>query len=194
MIDKEKVYTLDELIGNMYNLEFKFYGNNNNGKLEVYVKTDNDTISVFTSLNGNMSKQDYLKLNEDDARKLEFVFDREVDEVNLDIVAVVVRTSDVNIPSGKYSLDALDKLTKEQDQEERKNKKGIKDGISYFILDHNTTCNLYDDVYVFDKNNNGLIEDLKQKYETEHDELLKGNLKLILDYIEEMKKKNEVTL
>ena len=65
MIDKEKIYTLDELIGNMYNLEFKFYGNNNNGKLEVYVKTDDNTISVFTSLNGNMSKQDYLKLNED---------------------------------------------------------------------------------------------------------------------------------
>ena len=42
--------------------------------------------------------------------------------------------------------------------------------------------------------NNGLIEDLKQKYESEENELLKGNLKLILDYIEEVKNKNSVTL
>ena len=194
MIDKDKIYTLDELINNMYNLEFKFYGNNNNGKLEVYVKTDIDKMSVFTSLNEGMSKHDYLNLSEDEARNLEFRFDREVDEVDLDIVAVVVRTSDVNIPSGKYSLDTLDRLTKEQDQEDRKNKKGVFDGINYFIVDHNTACNLYDDVYIFDKNNNGLIEDLKQKYESEENELLKGNLKLILDYIEEIKNKNSVTL
>lgn len=43
--------------------------------------------------------------------------------MELDIVAVVLRTSDVNIPSTKYSLETLDRLTKEQDQEDRKNKK-----------------------------------------------------------------------
>ena len=194
MIDNNKIYTLDELLGNMYNIEFKFYGNNNDGKLEVYVKTDIDKMSVFTSLNNGMSKQDYLKLDEENARKMQFVYDREVDELDLDLVAVVLKTSDVNIPSGKYSLEKLDKLTKEQDQEDRKNKNGVVDGITYFIVDHNTACNLYDDVYIFDKSNSGLIDDLKKKYELESNDLLKGNLKIILNYFEEIKNKNAVSL
>ena len=112
--------------------------------------------------------------------------------MELDIVAVVLRTSDVNIPSTKYSLETLDRLTKEQDQEDRKNKKGEQDGICYFIVDHNTGCNLYDGVYLFDKNNKGLIEDLKNKYEQEENQLLKDNLKLILDYYEQLEEK-EIT-
>lgn len=188
MIDKNKTYTLAELLElyNLYNLEFKFYGNNNNGSLDVYMKTDIEKISVFSSITPNMTKKEYINLSEDEAKKIEFKFDREVSDVELDIVAVVLRTSDVNIPSTKYSLETLDKLTKEQDQEERKTKKGEQDGICYFIVDHNTGCNLYDGVYLFDKNNKGLIEDLKNKYETEENQLLKDNLKLILDYYENL--------
>lgn len=194
MIDKDKIYTLDELINNMYNLDFKYYGNNNNGKLEVYVKTDVDKMSVFSSLNDGMSKEEYLKLNEEEARELKFIFDREVEEVDLDIVAIVLRTSDVNIPSTRYTLETLDRLTKEQDQEDRKNKGKVKDGICYLIVDNNTACTLYDGVYTFDKNNNGLIEDLKEKYDLEDNELLKENLKLILDYVGEVKSKGAVAL
>lgn len=194
MIDRDKIYTLDELINKMYNLDFKYYGNNDNGKLEVYVKTDVDTMSVFSSLNDGMTKKEYLKLNEEEARELKFIFDREVKEMDLDIVAIVLRTSDVNIPSTRYSLETLDKLTKEQDQEDRKTKGKSKDGICYLIVDNNTACTLYDDIYTFDKNNNGLIEDLKEKFESEENEMLKGNLQLILNYIEEMKDKNSVTL
>lgn len=194
MIDRDKIYTLNELINNMYNLDFKYYGNNDNGKLEVYVKTDVDKMSVFSSLNDGMSKEEYLKLNEEEARELKFIFDREVEEVELDIVAIVLRTSDVNIPSTRYSLDTLDRLTKEQDQEDRKNKGKVKDGICYLIVDNNTACTLYDGIYTFDKNNNGLIEDLKEKYELEDNELLKENLKLILNYGDEVKSKSSVTL
>ena len=194
MIDRDKIYTLDELINKMYNLDFKYYGNNDNGKLEVYVKTDVDIMSVFSSLNDGMTKKEYLKLNEEEARELKFIFDREVKEMDLDIVAIVLRTSDVNIPSTRYSLETLDKLTKEQDQEDRKTKGKNKDGICYLIVDNNTACTLYDGVYTFDKNNNGLIEDLKEKLESEENEMLKGNLQLILNYIEEMKDKNSVTL
>lgn len=194
MIDKDKIYTLDELINNMYNFEFKYYGNNSNGKLEVYVKTGVDKMSVFTSLNDGMSKEEYIKLTEEKAREIKFIFDREVDEVDLDIIAVVLRTSDVNIPCGKYSLETLDKLTKEQDQENRNNKDELVDGICYFIMDHNTARNLYDDVYVFDKNNHGLFDDLKKKYDIETDEVLKTNLKIILNYIEEIKSKPSVSL
>lgn len=191
MIDINKKYSLDELLKlyNMYNLEFKFYGNNANGKLEVYMKTDIDKMTVFSSINPNMTKNDYINLSESEAKKLDFKFDREVLDVELDIVVVVLKTSDVNIPSTKYSLETLDKLTKEQDQEDRKLKDGEQDGICYFIVDHNTGCNLYDGVYIFDKNNKGLIEDLKSKYKEEDNQLLKDNLKLILDYCKELEDK-----
>lgn len=191
MIDINKKYSLAELLKlyDMYNLEFKFYGNNANGKLEVYMKTDIDKMAVFSSINPNMTKNDYINLSESEAKKLEFKFDREVLDVELDIVAVVLKTSDVNIPSTKYSLETLDKLTKEQDQEDRKLKDGKQDGICYFIVDHNTGCNLYDGVYIFDKNNKGLIEDLKSKYKEEDNQLLKDNLKLILDYCKELQDK-----
>lgn len=194
MIDTNKTYTLAELLNlySLYNLEFKFYGNNDNGSLDVYMKTGIDEISVFSSITPNMTKKEYIDLSEEEAKKIEFKFDREVSDVELDIVAVVLRTSDVNIPSTKYSLETLDRLTKEQDQEDRKNKKGEQDGICYFIVDHNTGCNLYDGVYLFDKNNKGLMEDLKNKYEQEENQLLKDNLKLILDYYEQLEEK-EIT-
>lgn len=194
MIDTNKTYTLAELLNlySLYNLEFKFYGNNDNGSLDIYMKTGIDEISVFSSITPNMTKKEYINLSEEEAKKIEFKFDREVSDVELDIVAVVLRTSDVNIPSTKYSLETLDRLTKEQDQEDRKNKKGEQDGICYFIVDHNTGCNLYDGVYLFDKNNKGLIEDLKNKYEQEENQLLKDNLKLILDYYEQLEEK-EIT-
>lgn len=194
MIDTNKTYTLVELLNlySLYNLEFKFYGNNDNGSLDVYMKTGIDEISVFSSITPNMTKKEYINLSEEEAKKIEFKFDREVSDVELDIVAVVLRTSDVNIPSTKYSLETLDRLTKEQDQEDRKNKKGEQDGICYFIVDHNTGCNLYDGVYLFDKNNKGLMEDLNNKYEQEENQLLKDNLKLILDYYEQLEEK-EIT-
>ena len=62
--------------------------------------------------------------------------------------------------------------------------------ISYLIVDNNTACTLYDGVYTFNKENKGLIEDLKTKYEDEESELLKNNLKMILDYYDSLKEKD----
>lgn len=183
MIDKNKKYTLRELLDsfNMYNIEFKFYGNNDKGDLEVYLKTDVDKMSVFRSIT-KQTKLDYLKLNEDSAKNVKFKFDREVDELELDIVAIVLRTSDINIPSTKYTLKTLDRLTREQDLEERKFVNDLHDGIVYTIVDNNTGCTLYDNVYLFDKNKEGLMKELEKEYENENDSLLKNNLKIILDY------------
>lgn len=183
MIDKNKKYTLRELLNsfNMYNIEFKFYGNNDKGDLEVYLKTDVDKMSVFRSIT-KQTKLDYLKLNEDSAKNVKFKFDREVDELELDIVAIVLRTSDINIPSTKYTLKTLDRLTREQDLEERKSVNDLHDGIVYTIVDNNTGCTLYDNVYLFDKNKEGLMKELEKEYENENDSLLKNNLKIILDY------------
>ena len=101
--------------------------------------------------------------------------------MDLDIVAIVVRTSDINIPAGRYTLKTLDELTKAQDLEERP-KSDFEDGIVYLIVENSVGCDLYDGVYTFSKENHGLLEDLEKKYEQETDELLKNNLKLILDY------------
>ncbi len=188
MIDYNKTYTLDELINlyNMDNIDFKFYGNNNNGSLEFYMKTDADKVSVFKSIDRYMSKMDYIKLSEDEARKLKFKFDREVNEVDLDIVAIVLRTSDINIPSGRYTLETLDKLTQEQDLEKR-DESEKSDGIAYLIVDNNTACPLYDNVYLFGKNEGGLINQFETEYETEKDSVRKDNLNIILKYYNNLK-------
>lgn len=51
MIDKTKEYSLNELLNiySLYNIDFKYYGNNNNGELELYLKTGADKVSVFIS-------------------------------------------------------------------------------------------------------------------------------------------------
>ena len=182
MIDKNKIYEMQELLDKyvLYNLEFRKIGDNANGELELLLKTDADKVSVFKSIQ-HTSKHDYLKLSEEQARKMYFKFDREEAIVDLDIVAIVVRTSDINIPAGRYTLKTLDELTKAQDLEERP-ESDFEDGIVYLIVENSVGCDLYDGVYTFSKENHGLLEDLEKKYEQETDELLKSNLKLILDY------------
>lgn len=50
MIDKNKEYSLNELLDiyDMYNIDFKYYGNNKNGELELYLKTDTDKVSFLS--------------------------------------------------------------------------------------------------------------------------------------------------
>lgn len=192
MIDKTKEYSLNELLNiySLYNIDFKYYGNNNNGELELYLKTGADKVSVFIS-NLKISKKEYLKLTEKEARKIKFKYDREVNELQLDVVAVVLRTSDVNIPAGRYTLKSLDKLTKEQDAEERSESE-LSDGIAYIIVDNNTACTLYDDVYLFGKNQGGLIASLEERIKKEKDGLIHDNLKLILNYFNDLIKEEKV--
>ena len=150
MINKEKCYTLDELLNEfgMMNIEFKFYGNNDKGNLILYMKTDADKVSVFTYLE-EQTKRDYLKLDEKEAKKVKFKFDHEVDEINLDIAVLVLKTSDINIPSGRYSLETLNELITIQNKEERKKEEDLDDGIVYTIIDNNTGMTLYNDYYLF---------------------------------------------
>lgn len=192
MIDKTKEYSLNELLNiySLYNIDFKYYGNNNNGELELYLKTGADKVSVFIS-NLKISKKEYLKLTEKEARKIKFIYDREVNELQLDVVAVVLRTSDINIPAGRYTLKSLDKLTKEQDVEERSESE-LSDGIAYIIVDNNTACTLYDDVYLFGKNQDGLIASLEERIKNEKDGLIHDNLKLILNYFNDLIKEEKV--
>src|SRR5574344_1909777 len=171
---------------NLYNIEFKFYGNNKKGELEVYLKTDIGKMSVFKSIN-KQTKKEYLKLDEMSAKKIKFQFEREVDDLELDIVAIVLRTSDVNIPSTKYTLQTLDELVKQQDLEERK-ENDIDEGIAYIIVDNNTACTLYDNFYVFGKDSGGLIKSLEKELEQENEELRHNNLKMILDYYYNLEK------
>ena len=91
MFDKDKIYSLKELndLYSMYNLEFKFYGNNNKGNLEVYMKTDANKVSVFKSIDLDMTKYDYLKLTQEEAECVNFKFDREVEELELDIQLII---------------------------------------------------------------------------------------------------------
>ena len=159
IIDKEKVYTLSELLNyyDMNNLEFKFFGNNDKGDLNLYLKTDSEKISVFKSIN-KQSKADYLELDEEKAGELEFQFDKEIDTNQLEIVAIVLKTSDINVPSGRYTLETLDRELLEQDLEEKE--RTTDEGIIYMIVDNNTGCPLYDHYYLFGKNAGGLIQSL----------------------------------
>lgn len=184
MIDKEKCYTLDELLNKfgMMNIEFKFYGNNDKGNLILYMKTDADKVSVFTSLE-EQTKRDYLKLDEKEAKKVKFKFDHEVDEINLDIAVLVLKTSDINIPSGRYSLETLNELITIQNKEERKKEEDLDDGIVYTIIDNNTGMTLYNDYYLFDENKLDFIDELREeKYANAENDLVRDNLKLILAY------------
>lgn len=184
MIDKNKSYPLSELLDmyGMLNIEFMFYGNNDKGDLILYMKTDADKVSVFVSEN-KQTKLDYLKLNEENAKDIIFKFDHEVDEINLDIAVLVLKTSDVNIPSARYCLGTLDKLSIEQNQEEREITEGLEDGFVYTIIDNNTGMTLYNDVYLFGKDKKSFIEELREeKYANAENDLVRDNLKLILAY------------
>lgn len=184
MIDKKKNYKLKELLENfgMLNIEFKFYGNNDKGDLILYMKTDADKVSVFVSQD-NQTKKDYLKLTEEEAQNIIFKFDHEVEEINLDIAVLVLKTSDVNIPSGRYSLETLNNLVKVQNGENRQKEDDLDDGIVYTIIDNNTGMTLYNDVYLFEKDKLDFIEELREeKYAKADNELIKDNLKLILAY------------
>ena len=194
MIDKNKTYTADELLQNFAfsNISFKFFGNNDKGELEMYVKTGADKVSVFKSSN-HLTKKEYLDLDEDQARQIKYVYDREVDIMDLDIVAIVLRTSDINIPSGRYTLKTLNDLVKEQNQEDRVNTGEEKDGFLYQILDNTSGLELYSNTYIFDKSKTDFISELKDISTKADDKNIKDNLDFMLDYYDKTKE-NEMTL
>lgn len=56
-------------------------------------------------------------------------------------------------------------------------------------VDNNTACTLYDDTYLFSKDGGGLIASLKERIKSEKNDLIRDNLKLILNYYDETNEK-----
>ena len=186
-INIDKSYPLEDLL-NMYgmiNLGFRKYGDNENGELLLYLKTDTD-VSVFLSQE-KMSKPEYLKMTEEEVKqKINFKFLERINEMDLDIAVIINKTSDVNIPCGRYTLETLDKLTLEQDKETRDIPEGYEDGIVYHIVDGNTGIILFNDVYIF--GNDGFINDLRLKANTETNDLNKQNVQMTLEFYDNLTK------
>ncbi|MBQ6817470.1 MAG: hypothetical protein IJO27_03470, partial [Bacilli bacterium] len=157
----------------------------------LYMKTEASKVSVFVSQD-KQTKMDYLKLTEENAQNIRFKFDHEVDEINLDIAILVLKTSDVNIPSTRYSLDTINQLVERQNQEDRIIEDGFEDGFVYTIIDNNTGITLYNDYYLFSKDKTNFIDELREeKYANTNDKLTKDNLKLILAYYDKEYIKNK---
>lgn len=184
MIDKNKDYHLSELLDDfgMLNIEFQFYGNNDKGNLVLYMKTDSDKVSVFVSTK-NQTKNEYLKLDEETAKDTPFRFSHEVNELELDIAVIVLRTSSINIPSGRYTIQTLNKKIQEENKKCNLTDEELKDGIVYTIIDNNTGITLYNDVYLFGENKKDFISELREiKYSNTSNKLEKMNLQVILSY------------
>ena len=184
MIDKNKDYHLSELLDDfgMLNIEFQFYGNNDKGNLVLYMKTDSDKVSVFVSTK-SQTKNEYLKLDEEAAKDTIFRFSHEVNELELDIAVIVLRTSSINIPSGRYTIQTLNKKIQEENKKCNMPDEELKDGIVYTIIDNNTGITLYNDVYLFGENKKDFISELREiKYSNTSNKLEKMNLQVILSY------------
>ena len=184
MIDKNKDYHLSELLDDfgMLNIEFQFYGNNDKGNLVLYMKTDSNKVSVFVSTK-NQTKAEYLKLNEEAAKDIIFRFSHEINELDLDIAVIVLRTSSINIPAGRYTIQTLNKKIQEENKKCNLTDEELKDGIVYTIIDNNTGITLYNDVYLFGENKNDFISELREiKYSNTSNKLEKMNLQVILSY------------
>ncbi len=116
MLDKNKYYSYKELL-NLYdllNIEFKYFGQNDKGDLILYM-LDSEKILMFNSNNNGKGKLDYLKYDDKDIDNLKFKFEKEVEMQNYDINVIVNTSPNEKIPSGRYSVATLDKLTKEND-------------------------------------------------------------------------------
>ena len=184
MINKNRIYYLNELINkfNFYDLEFENY-NNGNSRLKLYLKTGTDKVSVFKSLK-LINKERYNNLTSEKINEYQFKFYEEVEEIKLDIVVIVLKSSNIKIPCSKYTIKKLDNLLKKVNSKKEDNKENLNDGIAYLIVDNNSACPLYDNIYLFE-NNKSFIEELKINYKNEENDLIKSNLKLILDYYKE---------
>ena len=77
-------------------------------------------------------------------------------------------------------------MTKEQDLEKRDNV-NLGDGIAYMLVELNTTCHLYSNVYMFGQGEGGFINSLENRLKEESDSLSKNNLKMVLDYYHNLK-------
>ena len=184
MLDKNKTYSFKELsnLYNMLNIEFKYFGQNDKGDLILYM-LDNDRILTFISNNNGNGKKDYLKYSDEDIDNLQFKFDKEVEMQDYDINIIVNTSTNEKIPSGRYSVETLDKLTIENDDFKMDNP--LEDqinGIAYLVVEKNSNTPLFSGIYEF--GNNGLLNDMENnllpQYEKENNKIAVNNIKDIL--------------
>lgn len=188
MLDKNKYYSYKELL-NLYdllNIEFKYFGQNDKGDLILYM-LDSEKILMFNSNNNGKGKLDYLKYDDKDIDNLKFKFEKEVEMQNYDINVIVNTSPNEKIPSGRYSVATLDKLTKENDDFKLDNEVSA---IDYIVVDKCSNTPLFAGRYEF--GNNGLLNDIENnllpKYEQEKDKIAVSNIKEILKMFKENEK------
>lgn len=184
MLNLNKTYSFKELTNlyNMLNIEFKYFGQNDKGDLVLYL-LDNDRILTFISNNNGNGKIDYLKYSDEDIDNLQFKFDKEVEMQDYDINIIVNTSPNEKIPSGRYSIETLDRLTIENDDFKLDNP--VEDqvnGIAYIVVEKNSNTPLFSGVYEF--GNNGLLNDMENnllpQYEDEKNKIAVNNIKEIL--------------
>lgn len=186
MIDKTKYYTYKDLL-NMYsmlNIEFKYFGHNDKGNILLHLMTKDNKILVFSSDNNGKSKYDYLNYTMEDIEKLKFKYEMEVEMQDYNINVIVNTSTCEMIPSGRYSITTLDKMTKENDDFVSKdlNKDQI-DGLAYLVVEKNSNTTLFSGVYEFGKG--GFLYDLEYnllpEYKSSKNKVAVSNIQEILN-------------
>ena len=154
MIDKNKFYSYKELLDmySMLNIEFKYYGHNDKGNILLHLMTRDNKILVFSSDNNGKSKYDYLHYSIEDIENLNFKYEMEVEMQDYNINVIVNTSTCEKIPSGRYSITTLDKMTKENDDFIVKELKEDQiNGLAYMVVEKNSNTNLFSGVYEFGK-------------------------------------------
>lgn len=185
MLNKTKIYSFKELLElyDMLNIEFKYFGQNDKGDIVLYMLDANNKILSFISNNNGKGKLDYLKYNDIEINNLKFKFDKEVDMQDYDINIIVNSSSNEKIPSARYSIETLDRLTIENDDFKLDNlKENQINGFTYIVVERNSNTSLFSGKYEF--GNNGLLKDMQDnllpQYESENNSIAVNNIKTIL--------------
>lgn len=190
MFDKNKLYSYKELLDNysMLNIEFKFYGQNDKGNLLLYLMTKDNKIFIFTNNNNRKSKEEYLQYELKDIETLKFKYESEVEMQDYNINIIINTSTNENIPSGRYSITTIDKLTKDNDDFVNKelNEDQI-NGIAYIVVEKNSNTTLFSGIYEFGKG--GFLNDLEStllpQYKEAKNKIAVANIKEILNLYKE---------
>lgn len=186
MIDKNKFYSYKELLDmySMLNIEFKYYGHNDKGNILLHLMTRDNKILVFSSDNNGKSKYDYLHYSIEDIENLNFKYEMEVEMQDYNINVIVNTSTCEKIPSGRYSITTLDKMTKENDDFIVKDLKEDQiNGLAYMVVEKNSNTNLFSGVYEFGKG--GFLYDLEYNllpaYQNAKNKIAVSNIREILN-------------
>ena len=186
MIDKNKYYSYKELL-NLYsllNIEFKYFGHNDKGNLLLHLMTRDNKILVFSSNNNGKSKYDYLKYSNTDIDDLKFKYEMEVEMQDYDINVIVNTSTCEKIPSGRYSIETIDSLTRENDAfYDAGLKEDQINGIAYMVIEKSSNTTLFSGVYEFGKG--GFLYDLENnqlpEYKKSNNKIVVSNIKEVLN-------------